>query len=227
MIAATVIDVTSTVPRNPPSLLPSSRRDLRDACRSLGNAELLATIDALRCEAAELDAVGEDRAVAAILVGDRLEAARAEWSRRVRLHAAGEDVADPHARRYADWLDLARQVREQADIVAVFEDGGYHLDQTGRHEWHGACFACRAGHDRMMVRTDPPYGRYWCRGCDLGGDAIHAARSLFQLSFHGAVTRLARSIGLTVPDDRPTIEAAVRPDAAMGGVRREGVIRLA
>ena len=203
---------------------PSYREARSDAC-GLGIAEHLAMIDQLRDEVASADR-GPNGDVARLLSGPRLLAARDAWERRVRLHAAGADVPDPRDHRYEAWRDLARRVRLEADILAVFEEGGYHLRQTGRHEWHGWCFVCREGRDRLMVRTDPP-GRYWCRRCGLTGDVITAARNLLgpaagqPLGFFAALSRLAQHAGLPIPDEHDLLSPGmVEPP------RRAGVIRL-
>ena len=183
--------------------------------RLIGLAELLATRDWLRAAVADAED-HPDGGVALRLPGERLRAADDEWARRPRQHAAGKDVPDPRDRRYEAWRDLARRVRREADILRVFAEGGYHLDRTGRHEWHGWCFVCRDGRDRLLVRTDPP-GRYWCRRCGITGDAIHAARNLLgpvpgvPLGFFAAVSRLARQVGLPVPDDERLLRGAPAP----------------
>jgi hypothetical protein len=168
--------------------------------RSLGNEELAAQKDSLSYESADLvGCYGQASAsVAARLIEPRLKAAEAEIARRARLHAAGAGVPDPGAVHYETWRALAREVREQADIVAVFDRGGYSLRQTGRNEWHGPCFVCGGGVDRLLVRTDPP-GRYWCRQCGLTGDSITATRTLHGLSFFDAVRQLATESGLAAP----------------------------
>ena len=181
-------------------MLPNIDHAATVYCRSIGNEELSAFRDALTYEAVDLpDLYDADSApVAALLIEPRLRAADRELARRARLHAAGAGVPDPTAARYEAWRDLAREVREQADIVAVFDRGGYSLRRTGRNEWHGQCFVCGGGVDRLMVRTDPP-GRYWCRQCGLTGDAITVARTLHGLSFFDAVRQLAAELGLPTP----------------------------
>ena len=182
-------------------MIPNIDLDATIHYRSLGNEELQAATDALTYEMADLvGCYGEDSAPAvALLTEPRLRAAETELARRARLHAVCAGVPDPSAARYEVWRDLAREVRTRADILAVFDRGGYHLRQTGRHEWHGQCFVCGGGVDRLMVRTDPPHGRYWCRQCRLTGDAITAARTLHGWSFFETVRRLATEAGLPAP----------------------------
>lgn len=53
----------------------------------------------------------------------------AEVARRSRLHAAGHDVPDPNADDYLAWRDLAREVRERADIVLLLMEAGCALQR--------------------------------------------------------------------------------------------------
>lgn len=163
---------------------------------SLTNTELTALIEGFAHELASFDEFDpSSTAVARNLVAPRLRAALDVAARRVAR--AGKGV-DPTAVRREGWTALATEVRERANIVAIFNAGGYHLRQTGRHEWHGQCFVCGGGVDRLMVRTDGR-GRYWCRQCGLSGDAITAARTLHGLSFFEAVRQLAAEIRLPAP----------------------------
>ena len=180
---------------SPPT--PVLYRDALALARRLGNEELGAWRDALAYELADLDRLYGGAPTAALLVGEPLRAATDELDRRTRLRAAGATVPDPGARRYEAWRELARQVRERADVVAVFAEAGHHLERAGRAEWAGACLAC-AGRDRFRVFAGPP-GRYWCRRCGLRGDAIAAARTLLGLGFFAAVRHLAARAGLPVP----------------------------
>jgi hypothetical protein len=202
--------------------------------RALGNAELLAEIDALRYELAET-MVGGRRAEDGGIVptadpaAATLAAARAEWQRRVRLHGAGADVPDPRDRRYQAWSELARQVRERASIVQVFAEAGFDFEQrAGGREWCGPCPLCR-GKDRFRVFAGPP-GRYWCRRCGLTGDVITAARSFLHVDddgrpaprtgaqpepdgFYRALTFLAGLAGVPMPtESRPAMADVARAD---------------
>jgi len=196
-------------------MIPNIHNEATVYCRSLGNEELAAHRDALAYESADIFNLygAESAPVAALLIEPRLQIAETELARRARLHTAGADVPNPGGARYDAWRDLAREVREQTNIVAVFDRGGYPLRQTGRTEWHGPCFVCGEGHDRLMVRTDPP-GRYWCRRCGLTGDAIAAAGTLHGLSFFEAVRELATELGLLAP----AINGA--PSSPRGSARR-------
>lgn len=209
-----------------------STRD-RDALihyRALGDAELGALHDALRYEVADVAGLYDGDATVRLLLDAYERAASEEIARRQRLHRAGANVPNPFDRRYQAWVDLAREVRQQADIIRVFADGGYWLKQTGVNEWHGQCFVCGEGRDRLLVRTDPP-GRYWCRRCGLTGDVISAARNLLgpaagqPLDFVAAVTHLARQVGLPTPDERSLLPATT-PSAVGARPRREGIIRV-
>ena len=74
----------------------------------------------------------------------------------------------------------------------------------------------------MMVRTDPPFGRVWCRQCGYRADVLAIARSLLpecSRGFLDAVAFLAGQLGLAVPDARQL----PRPD---GGERRPGPVPI-
>lgn len=201
-------------PATPTQPIPLAR-DERAAVRAMGTAELGAFIDTLRDDLAD---VSSDPAVAAVermLAMTWLALARAEWARRQRLHAAGADVSDPDSTPYAAWRDLAREVRERADIVAVFEAAGFGFARKGRAEYAGPCPLC-LGTDRFRLFVGPP-SRYWCRQCGLSGDVISAARNFLHvtpagvaartgaqaepISFFAAVRYLAAEVGLPTPDD--------------------------
>ncbi len=194
--------------------IPLARAE-RVAVRALGTAELGAFIDTLRVDLADMSDDSASAAVEHVLAETWLGPARAEWRRRQHLHATGADVADPDAASYAAWRDVARAVRERADIVAVFEAADFAFMRKGRAEYAGPCPLC-VGTDRFRLFVGPP-GRYWCRQCGLTGDVITAARNFLHLtptgvavrtgaqgepaSFFAAVRYLAAEVGLTTPDD--------------------------
>lgn len=167
--------------------------------RELGNAELLATVDALRYALADPPADPATADVAGLLARPRLRAAERELARRARLAAAGADVPHPDDARYHAWRDLAQQVRDRADIGTVFSLGHHRLERRGATEFAGPCLAC-GGEDRLRVFTDRP-GRYWCRRCGLTGDAITAYRSLIEPGFFAALRILAPLCGLALPSE--------------------------
>jgi hypothetical protein len=173
--------------------------------RELGNPELADVIDWLGYAVADL--YDDTHSYISIT---RLKAARDEWARRERLHAAGHGVPSPSDARYQQIKDLAQQVKAAYPILGIFSDAGYHLERQGKDEYAGACLVC-AGRDRFIVFTDPPAGRYWCRQCGLRGDVIRAARSLLPdryPDFTTTVLRLAKEIDLDVPEDQPTPKQA-------------------
>ena len=199
--------------------------------RLLGNDELGSLEDALAYEKADLDHVYDGDSVAAILVGERLRAARVVLARRRELHASGADVPDPDGADYQRWRDLAREVRERADIIDVFVRGGYYVERAGSNarrgdeEWAAACLVC-GGADRMRIWRGPN-GRYWCRRCGLNGDAISLCQTLVPgcASWHAAVRYLAAVVGLEAPNEReqvrPVPDRPATPQAARNGSRFE------
>ena len=173
--------------------------------RWLGTAELLAEGDAQRAAVAARSELG----YADPFAGERLRAARDEWASRQRAGATGGH--DRAARHYEAWRSLAQDLRDRADIVAVFEAAGYGFAKAGAAEYAGPCPLC-VGRDRFRVFVGPP-GRYWCRRCDLTGDVVTAARNFLApaggpLGFFEALRRLAAMTGVPVPDDRELIARA-------------------
>ena len=65
------------------------------------------------------------------------------------------------------------------------------LHKEARGEWAGPCPLCRAGDDRLRVW--PSKGRWWCRVCERGGDAIDWVMATEGLSFDVAVDRLLKN----------------------------------
>jgi hypothetical protein len=111
-------------------------------------------------------------------------------------------VADPYASEYEEWKSLARDIREQADIVDLLQLAGCHLVRSG-NQWVGPCPYC-AGRDRFVVwdREASERPRFWCRRCHFAGDAITVYRELMVpgASFREATGLLALQLGLQIPD---------------------------
>lgn len=200
--------------------------------RVAGNAELHAEIESLRYDLAEAGQYDPATAeVVKIIDGDRLTLAEAELNRRARLHAAGGNVPNPHAASYARWRDLARDIRERADILGIFATAGVPLQRDGR-EHSGSCPTC-GGRDRFRVWTAEDSCRpgYWCRKCGISGDVIAAYRAFLVpgASFFDAVRVLALQLGLRTPDHGSASPAtAARPSRriiALGHPRSGGARR--
>jgi hypothetical protein len=207
--------------------------DARAYFRDLGNAELHAASDSYRytlAEAEDYDRV--NREVVHILSGSLLRLVKEELARRESLFAAGRYVPDPHATEYLAWCDLAREVKEQADIVHWLQvPVGGRLRPTGAREWHGWCPVCRDGEDRFVVwpADGSREGRYWCRRCGTGGDVITAYRELVVpgASFFDAVRVLAAELGFRTPDWGSQARANVPARSRRRVVRLQAVARHA
>lgn len=63
--------------------------------------------------------------------------------------------------------------------------------RTRPTEYHTGCFAC-GGEDRFIVWADT--GRYWCRQCNLRGDAVEYARRARGLSFREAAALAGKEL---------------------------------
>lgn len=171
--------------------------------RVAGNAELLSEIESLEYDLAEAGQFGPTAAeVVRFLCGGRLKLAEAELARRVTLCAAGGNVPNPNAASYAAWRDLARDVRERADMLDLFATAGVPLQRDGK-EHSGPCPLC-GGNDRFRVWTaeDGKRPGYWCRKCGISGDAIAAYRAFLVpgASFFDAARILALQLGMRTPD---------------------------
>jgi len=181
-------------------------RDAVAGFRDLCTTELLTERDALEYQRADIQEMYGGDTVALFDIAERIRAAERELAPRERLYAAGHEVPDPHDHEYERWAELAKEVAERVDIVAVFEDAGWVLAFAGRNsarrceEWAGPCLAC-GGTNRMRVwRGGPRGGGYWCRQCGISGNSIIAYRNLYpSTSFYRAVRELASGLGLPLP----------------------------
>lgn len=114
---------------------------------------------------------------------------------------------DERTRRYLAWVDLARQVRETADVVQLLRELGLEPRRSGSNsrrgtaEYHGPCPIC-GGRDRL-ISWPAPNSRCVCRQCGISYDAIALVRALVpgRESFFLALGELAAQLGLPQPDD--------------------------
>ena len=64
-------------------------------------------------------------------------------------------------------------------------------------EYHGPCPVC-GGRDRFHAwPAQGEHGTYWCRGCDIAGDAIQYLRDVEGLSFRQACEKLGKDVEVT------------------------------
>lgn len=176
-----------------------SRRDsrlyraARCAFRDVGNLEAAGLREAIAYAVADpFDDL--DRYISS----ERLRALDDETRRRDRLYSLDQSLPNPHDRRYAALLDLARDVRERVGILDVLDAAGFPVAPVNRAgtEYAGPCPAC-GGHDRFRVWPGPP-GRFWCRQCTWSGDVVTLTRNVVPgcESFADAVERLAVAAGV-------------------------------
>ncbi len=173
----------------------------------IGIIELRSELEAMAYNFADLEACyGPESEYARFILTQQQDALQAELTRRERLHAAGLGVPNPHDQRYQEWLALAREVRERADILQVFREAGITLARAGwnssreAEEWAGACFIC-GGKDRFRVWRGQRAG-YWCRQCGAQGDVLNAVRNVIPgcSEFFAAVAYLAGRLGMMPPE---------------------------
>lgn len=178
----------------------------REVPYDVGTVELRARLEALTYIGADLAECYSPAAdVTRYQLAEQRAALEKELRRRERLHAAGADVPNPSDATYDAWLALAHEVRERADILAVFADAGCILNHAGwsnrrqAEELAGPCPWC-GGSDRFRVWRGA-HGGYWCRQCNLSGDVITATRNLIPgcSGFFAALVYLARNLGLSLP----------------------------
>ena len=58
-------------------------------------------------------------------------------------------------------------------ILDLIQNDGLSIQRKGANEYASSCPVC-GGDDRFIIWTDSD--RYWCRQCDLKGDAIQYLR---------------------------------------------------
>jgi DNA primase len=91
----------------------------------------------------------------------------------------------------ASLIDQAKTV----DLLALIGRDVALVRQAATHggEWAGPCPFCGTGQDRLRVwpNHEAGYGKWWCRVCTQGGDAIQYVRLRNRASFPEAVHVLA------------------------------------
>lgn len=84
--------------------------------------------------------------------------------------------------------------------LELAQDLGLDLKMTSHSkggEYHSACPACGDGVNRFMVW--PEGNRYWCRRCNVRGDAIQFCRDFMRMSFQEACLRINNTSGCSTP----------------------------
>ena len=76
--------------------------------------------------------------------------------------------------------------------MTLLENDGFQAKRKGPDEYCSSCPAC-GGRDRFIVRTDSK-ARYWCRQCDISGDAIQYLRDFHGMSFPDAAAKVGKHI---------------------------------
>lgn len=83
----------------------------------------------------------------------------------------------------------------------------------GGGEYHCSCPNCKDGEDRFAIwpneKSKNCQGRYWCRVCDIKGDAIQFCRDFLGLTFQEACKQLNASIYEFKHQCRKKIEASL------------------
>lgn len=102
------------------------------------------------------------------------------------------------------------------DIIDLVKEIGlkpFKTASTGGGEYHCSCPVCE-GKDRFIVwpnqLQNKCIGRYWCRQCDINGDAIDFCRNFLGLSWDKAMNKLNLPIA-TPPHPRPKLTKKASP----------------
>lgn len=130
---------------------------------------------------------------------ERLQKLQGEIQRRIQLHEA---IEEGHILgRFVD-LDAVRSaIKERVDIREIVENFGWVPAGPGhgtrypyRCSWHGDGQDCQPS---GICFVDE--GRFWCFGCNKGGDAIEAVMVRLNLGFGDALRWLARRYYIPIP----------------------------
>lgn len=81
------------------------------------------------------------------------------------------------------------------NILDAFENHGIAIRRKNDKEWEAACPSC-GGKDRCSLwpqHTTGTGGRYWCRQCRKGGDAIHFLQEFEGLNFREACQKAGKA----------------------------------
>lgn len=102
-------------------------------------------------------------------------------------------------------IELIQEIKAKADIVAVFSDIlGVFLEPQAHKRWK---YICPIHHDTNpsgVVYEDER--RWWCFGCDVGGDVFDALMVFRRFTFVQAVKELATFTMVKLPQKRKGIE---------------------
>lgn len=123
--------------------------------------------------------------------------------------ARRERLTYHRAHRPFDLAPVIAAVKDRADLLAIlgrrlaWHPSGY----SHRRTYAFRCFI----HEEQTASLTvwPDQGRWWCFGCQTGGDAIAAVMRLDQVGFVDAVLALAAEYGIEVPE-RPARTGLVR-----------------
>lgn len=93
------------------------------------------------------------------------------------------------------------------DILAIYQGLGHMPQFKTAGEYAGPCPEC-GGRDRFVIFVNQGkdgLGRFWCRGCGRGGDAVQFLREFLNMGFREA----CRELGREPPEDaRPGVRQA-------------------
>lgn len=142
------------------------------------------------------------------LVEEWVAGAAKEWRWRQRAARLG---ADGVARLAGTWADRVDRLKRGVDLALLIglEGGGI----TGRHPKLRCCCTFHLDHDPSLdIDTDK--GVWFCRVCQIGGDAIRYAELRYGLTFAEAVGYLEERCGFLPPERRIDGVAIIRADGA-------------
>lgn len=108
------------------------------------------------------------------------------------------------------YADAIRQVKEQADIVAVV--GRSVALQKNGARFKGLCPF--HGEKTPSFHVNPAMNAYYCFGCHASGSVIDFTMKIERLTFDEALRKLAGELGIAIEEDRRTPEERDAREAA-------------
>jgi 5S rRNA maturation endonuclease (ribonuclease M5) len=96
----------------------------------------------------------------------------------------------------------AKSSNFQKSILSLVEADGYNIKRKTNNEYSSPCPAC-GGKDRFLIWPEQSNngkytgGRFWCRQCSIGGDAINYLKTFRNYSYVEACSEL----GITINDN--------------------------
>ncbi|HZK95982.1 MAG TPA: CHC2 zinc finger domain-containing protein [Prolixibacteraceae bacterium] len=96
-------------------------------------------------------------------------------------------------------IDAQKLIQQIKSAARIDEFIGKHIELKRTVHYKGICPFCNDNAGSFMV--SPERGVYKCFDCGQGGDIISFIQKIENISFADAVMKVAKKIGIKVPDD--------------------------